>query len=913
MLNFKFIKWLVFLAVSVALLLPLYVYFYLSPSLERYVAEDTEAQAVRIATHLSSMFPHLEEISSRTLPDNVEQIFLDAKSDFNLLKIKLFSPLGEVVYSTSPEDIGKINRQSYFHELVAAGRGFTGIVEKETASLEGQIFKVDVMNAYVPLMRNGEFVGAFEIYYDITSQLEKMDNVTATFSRTVFPLTFLLLAAMFFVSARFRDNFKHRLSVERSLRDNERRYRALFEQSNDAIIVFDRRGAITQVNDLACQLLSAGREQLLARDIYEFMADAGQEVWREAIAKVLTGENAYFESNFINEDKVLMHIEVRAGLIGGKNDLIQAIIRDVTEGKQNQVAIKRGYQTQTVLNKLLHLSLENLTLTETLELFIYHITSFPWLELDPRGAIFLVGDKPGVLELKAQRGLNENLLTICAEVPFGKCLCGRCAISEEILFVNRIDDKHDNQYEGIGPHGHYCVPILSVNRRLVGVFTLYVKHDAIRDKLAEETLEAAASVIAGVIQRKKAEEQLQNSRDELEIRIQERTVELKNTNISLAQELVERSEAEKALAFANQEKDDLIVNLFEIMYEMLANRDHSTFEHALRVAEISRRVALELEMGFEEMEVLQLGCLVHDIGKVAIPDDILLKPGVFDRMDRNIMKVHPLVGASLFAKHHHDYRIRKIILHHHERLDGSGYPYGLKGDEIGQLERIVATADVFEALVARRPYKKPVSRDKAISILWYEAKEGRLDHKIVEIVERITENWSPLEVTSEFQADYSEDLELFRQMSYFREPLSDFYNYRYLLYLDDARMLAKSEQPYYLIVANFPGLREFNKEIGFIKADQILDEIGQKLHLTAEEFEGKGGNGDNTVMLLRKSSDFLIYSECDQEFFAELLAAIKEHLDNSKQDWGLESRYHHFKFDHGYPAELAIDKVFSKH
>jgi PAS domain S-box-containing protein/putative nucleotidyltransferase with HDIG domain len=910
MLNLKFIKWLVFFAVFAVLLLPLYVYFYLSPSLEKFVAEDTGADAVRIATHLSSMFPDVDRVSSRTLPDNIEQIFLDAKSDFNLLKIKFFSDLGEVVYSTSPEDVGEINRHNHFHEIVAAGREFSEVVEKETASPEGRIF-TDVMSSYVPLMRNGKFIGAFEIYYDITDQLETMHGMTGNFYRTVLPLTFLLLLAMFFVLARFRDNFTKRLAVERRLRDNEHRYRTLFEQSNDAIMVFDRQGALTQVNELACRLLGTDQERLLGRNVYDFVADNEQDVWGEALAQVLAGENAYFESNFINEDGVLMHIEIRAGLTGGKKDLIQAIIRDVTEQKLNQVAIKRGYQTQTVLNKLLHLSLENLTLTETLELFIYHITSFPWLELEPKGAIFLIGEKPGVLELKANRGLNENLLTICAEVPFGKCLCGRCAISEEILFVNGMDSKHDHRYDGIGPHGHYCVPILSVNRRLVGVFTLYVKHGAVRDKLAEETLEAAASVIAGVIQRKKAEEQLQNSRDELEIRVQERTIELKNTNISLAQELVERKEAEKALATANQEKDDLIVNLFEIMYEMLANRDHSTFEHALRVAEISRRIGMELDVSPEEMEALQLGCLVHDIGKVAIPDDVLLKPGIFDRMDRNIMKVHPLVGASLFAKHHHDYRIRKIILHHHERLDGSGYPYGLKGDEIGQLERIVAVADVFEALVARRPYKKPVSRDKAISILWYEAKEGRLDHDIVELVERITEEWSPLEVTSGFQAEYSEDLELFRQMSYFREPLSDFYNYRYLLYLDDARMLAKSDQPYHLIVASFPGIRGFNREIGFIKADQILDEIGQQLHLTAEEFEARGGNGENTVMLLRKSSDFLIYTECDDDFFAELLAEIQGHLDNSKQDWGLESRYHHFKFNHGYPAELAINKVFS--
>ncbi len=913
MFNLKFIKWLVGLAVFAVVLLPLYVVLSLSPSLEKYVAEDTATHATQVANYLSSALFDSDEVSLRTLPDDIEQIVSAARNDFNLLKIKIFSALGEVVYSTNREDVGTINRNDYFHKIVAAGKPFSKVVQKETASLEGQVFKADVVEAYVPLMQNGKFIGAFEIYYDITAQVEKIHNLTVGFYRTVLPVALALLLAIFFVLSRFRNNFIQRLAVQRKLRDNEQRYRILFEQAHDAILVFDRQAQIKQVNEKACRLLGVERSHLIGVNINQFLSEADRAEWHAASGKVLAGENAYFDSSFTNIDGVSMVVEVRAGLAGRRNDLVQAIIRDVSEQKRNQLAVKRGYQTQTILNKLLHLSLENLTLIETLELFIYHLTSLPWLELEPKGAIFLVGEKRGVLELMAHRGLNDDLKTICAEVPFGKCLCGRCAITEEIVFADCMDDKHDNKYDGIAPHGHYCVPILSANRRLVGVFTLYIKHGTIRDKLAEETLEAAASVVGGVIQRKKAERELEKSRDELELRVQERTVELKEVNVSLAQELIERKEADKALAFAVEEKDDLIVNLFEIMYEMLANRDHSTFEHALRVAEISRRVGLELGLNSEDMEVLRLGCLVHDIGKVAIPDDVLLKPGMFDRMDHNIMQVHTLVGASLFAKHHHDFRIRKIILHHHERLDGSGYPYGLKGAEIGPLERIVAAADVFEALVARRPYKKPVSREKAIGILWYEAKKGCLDHGIVEIIEKITEDWSPLEVVSEFKADYSEDLEVFRQMSYFREPLSDFYNYRYLLYLDDARMLAKSDRPYHLIVVSFPRIKEFNKKIGFIKADQVLDEIGQQLHMTAEKFDGGNDKGELNIMLLRKSADFLVYGECEDEVLEKLLGEIKNHLANSKQDWGLNSQSHHFKFEHGYPAEQAINQIFSLH
>ncbi|MBU0481742.1 MAG: PAS domain S-box protein [Proteobacteria bacterium] len=913
MFNLKFIRGLVVLAVIAVLILPAYAYFLLAPSLKNFVVHNTEDEAVRVATHLAEMFVTSELIARENLPQNIDQIINNAKQDFGIRKVKIFSPLGEILYSTSPEDVGQINRKNYFHEIVATGNKFTKLVKKDTASEEGQYFLTDVVETYVPIMRSNAFAGAFEIYFDVTEHVSQLDKLLGNFNITLLPIAACLIAAMLFTLLRFRESFIERLRTERKLKENEERYRSLFEQSNDAILVSNDNGRIVEVNKRACKMLGLEKDNLSGMNVQDLINDRDRDQWSVVLQRTLAGENPKMETRVKTADDRTLDLTIRASGISRKRGLVQIILRDVTEYRQAEKEVKRGFQTQTVLNKLLHLSLEDLSLTETLELFIYYITSFPWLELEPKGAIFLVDEKPGTLKLHASRGLNEALLNICDTVPFGRCLCGKCALSGEVVFSNCIDAHHDNKYEGIQPHGHYCVPILSANKRLIGVFTLYIKHLAVRDKLAEETLQAAASVIAGVIQRKRAEEELQKAKDKLEIRVQERTVELEETNEQLETEIQEHRESEKALAIANNEKDELIINLFEIMYEMLANRDHSTFEHALRVSEISRRIGLELELSAEDMEVLKLGCLVHDIGKVAIPDDVLLKPGLFDRMDRNIMQVHTLVGASLFAKHHHDYRIRRIILHHHERLDGSGYPYGLKGDEIGLLERIVAVADVYEALVSRRPYKRPISRQRAIDILWYESREGRLDPDIVRIAEMVTETWSPLDISCEFRADYSQDLEVFRQMSYFREPLSDFYNYRYLLYLDDARLLARDDKPYHLILANFPEIKKFNKTMGFVKADQVLDEIGQKLHQTSEEFDARNGNRDNTVMLLRKGSDFLIYSECSDEEVEDLLEDISFHLENAKQDWGLDSKYHHYKFDNGYPADKALNRIFSVH
>jgi len=911
MFNLKFIRGAVLLAFMAVLVVPLYLFAYLSPSLEEHVIREAEQEAVRVANHLSTMYVVSDRISTTNMAPDLPGMAAGAIRDFNLQKLKIYAASGEVVYSTSPDEIGTINRSSYFHQEVALGRNFSNLVQKGHYTLDGVQSKLDAVEAYVPVMRSGRFVGAFEIYLDVTPQLADLHRLVTSFYKVILPVAAFLLLAMVIVVLRFRDNFVKRLNTERRLKENEERYRNLFECSNDAILVCEKDGTIQEVNEMACRMLGFGQSRLIGMKLWELVLEEERGEPINFMAKLLERGELGLDTYVVKENGDLLDVDIRVGVTSRKNGILQAIIKDVSEQRKSEREVKRGYQTQTVLNKLLHLSLENLSLTETLELFIYYVTSFPWLVLEPKGAIFLVGDTPNVLELKAHRGLNESLQSICSLVPYGTCLCGRCAQTGEVVFSNCLDHTHDNRYQGIAQHGHYCVPIFSGNRNLLGVFTLYIKHHAKRERLVEETLAAAASVIAGVIQRKRAEVELQKSRDRLEVRVQERTIELEEANIQLGQELSDRWTAEKALAQANQDKDDLIVNLFEIMYEMLANRDHSTFEHALRVAEISRRIGAVLQLPSDEMEALRLGCLVHDIGKVAIPDDVLLKPGLFDRMDRNIMRVHPLVGASLFAKHHHDNRIRRIILHHHERLDGTGYPYGIKGDEIGQLERIVGVADVFEALTAKRPYKKPMSRDKAVSILWYEAREGRLDESIVKILEEITTDWNPLEIVSEFRADYSEDLEVFRQMSYFREPLSDFYNYRYLLYLDDAKMLVNNGSPYHLIIVSFPGIRDFNHGMGFIKADQVVDEIGQKLHQTSEELDSRYAKDGGPVMLLKKGADFLIYTPCGEEQLAELLREITQHRETAKNEWGLDSELHHYRFECGFPAEKALNQVFS--
>lgn len=191
-------------------------------------------------------------------------------------------------------------------------------------------------------------------------------------------------------------------------------------------------------------------------------------------------------------------------LAGSFNEMVKNL-------QETQGVLQRNYEMQTVLNKLLHISLQNISMEEMLVRFIGQITSITWLTLESKGAIFLTENDPHVLILKAQQGLAAPLQKICAQVPFGRCLCGRAALSGEIVFTDHIDEHHENRYEGILPHGHYCIPIMSADKKALGVINLYTKEGRCRETKVEEFLSAIANVLTGVIERKKIDESLKTA------------------------------------------------------------------------------------------------------------------------------------------------------------------------------------------------------------------------------------------------------------------------------------------------------------------------------------------------------------------------------------------------------------------
>ncbi|TRZ52184.1 PAS domain S-box protein, partial [bacterium] len=168
--------------------------------------------------------------------------------------------------------------------------------------------------------------------------------------------------------------------------------------------------------------------------------------------------------------------------------------------------------TGTAINAHLRLSLEDYSLEELLRKALDIILSVTSVSIETKGCIFLVEDEPEVLIQKVQKGLAEPLLKECARVPFGKCLCGRAASIKRIEFADHIDERHENTYEGIAPHGHYCVPIL-LSGNTIGVINLYLKDGHSRVGREEEFFDSVANTLAGIIKRKRAEEALRESEE----------------------------------------------------------------------------------------------------------------------------------------------------------------------------------------------------------------------------------------------------------------------------------------------------------------------------------------------------------------------------------------------------------------
>jgi len=182
----------------------------------------------------------------------------------------------------------------------------------------------------------------------------------------------------------------------------------------------------------------------------------------------------------------------------------------------------------------------------------------------------------------------------------------------------------------------------------------------------------------------------------------------------------------------NDELDQAESVIFSLARAIEA-RDRFTEKHVERVAENAVQLATRAGFSEKELDDVRYGGILHDIGKIGVPDHILNKPGRLTDEEFDIMKRHPVIGHQICEPLNSLAGALPLIRHHHEKLDGSGYPDGLQGDEISVPARIMAISDIYDALTSNRAYRSAMSQEKAVSILREEAAAGKLDTDLVEM------------------------------------------------------------------------------------------------------------------------------------------------------------------------------------
>jgi len=180
------------------------------------------------------------------------------------------------------------------------------------------------------------------------------------------------------------------------------------------------------------------------------------------------------------------------------------------------------------------------------------------------------------------------------------------------------------------------------------------------------------------------------------------------------QTLITKRKAEEEREAAYKALDRALIGSINAMSKIVEMRDPYTSGHQTRVADLSAAIARELKLPEDHIMYLYIAALIHDIGKIYIPSDILSKPGKLRDIEWELVKIHAQGSYDILKSVEFPWPVDQIAWQHHERLDGSGYPRGLNGDQILQEAKILAVADVVEAMSSHRPYRAALGVDHAL-------------------------------------------------------------------------------------------------------------------------------------------------------------------------------------------------------
>ena len=391
---------------------------------------------------------------------------------------------------------------------------------------------------------------------------------------------------------------------------------------------------------------------------------------------------------------------------GGMHNLAIHFMQDITERRQSEINLEHASRALTALStvnrELVHAVSEAGLLQAICQAVVeqhgYRMAWVGYVQEDKKRSIKIMANAGGSKDLldKIRPSWAEN------DSAFGPS--GRAVLSGKVQLTKDIagDSEYPPWQDLLLKHGcasGLALPLRDANKQVFGLLSVYAeKPDAFTDReisLLEETADDLAFGVRSLRVRLQRDEALEVNQQQLE--------------------LIRQNLRETIGAVA----------------KAVEARDPYTAGHQRRVAILAAGIAQGMGMEQERIEGLRMGATIHDIGKIHLPAEILSKPAKLSDIEYSLIKAHPQVGYDILKDISFPWPIAEIACQHHERMDGSGYPQGLKGDEICLEARIVAVADVVEAMSSHRPYRAGLGIDMALG----EIKRGRGSHYDADVVD----------------------------------------------------------------------------------------------------------------------------------------------------------------------------------
>ena len=485
---------------------------------------------------------------------------------------------------------------------------------------------------------------------------------------------------------------------------------SIVQNAAEGIVVIDAEGYIAFTNPFADALLGYDAEGLVGQQWTLIVPPDQQSVVVAADERRARGESDRYELDLVREDGTTIHVLVSGStrFEEGRFDGTLAVFTDITELKRAEGEIRRRIEELAALNAVATSVTSTLNLEQVVQIIEERVQTLLGERYPPIFALFDEADeafeailtsagaklleKAGKLPGVRLEELSVPLASMNPDAR-GALLAGKPYVTSDASDLVGSSISRKVVQAGQKALGIKCILNLPLwaKGRLVGALVLLSQ----REEVSEAQIELLASI--------------------------GRHAAIAIDNATLYQaaghEIAERQRAEGALRRSHQELQTTLGQTVAALAAAVEVRDPYTAGHQHRTADLAVATAEEMGLPEEQIRGIQMAGSVHDIGKIQIPAEILSKPTRLTEIEWALIKVHPQAGYDILREIDFPWPVARTVLEHHERMDGSGYPQGLSGEDICVEARILAVADVVEAMASHRPYRPAHAIQEALEEL----------------------------------------------------------------------------------------------------------------------------------------------------------------------------------------------------